>query len=113
MLLVLFGAFLCFLGLLCFWFFVLFVRAKSFGKKMFNSVLITSFILLPKMQVSSIIWKDQKRLGGLFTKAKCKAEKKRLGNIMRRDSQKRDVFKFGKRVVKTVRIILVTMRKKQ
>ena len=89
------------------------MRAKSFGKKMFNSVLITSFILLPKMQTRSIIWKDQKRLGGLFTKAKYKAERKRLGNIMRRDSQKRDVFKFGKRVVKTVRIILVTMRKKQ
>ena len=49
----------------------------------------------------------------LFTKGKCKAERKRLRNIMKSDSQKRDVFKVGKRVVKTFRIILVTMCKKQ
>ena len=44
----------------------------------------------------------------MFTRAKCKAERKRFGNIMKRDSQKYDVFKVGKRVVKMFRIILVT-----
>ena len=49
----------------------------------------------------------------LFTRAKCKAERKRFGNIMKRDRQKCDVFKVGKRVVKMFRIILVTVCKKK
>ena len=36
-----------------------------------------------------------------FYQAKCKSERKRFGNVMRRDNQKCDVLKIAKKIVKT------------
>ena len=54
-------------------------------------------------QVKQIIWKQSKKKGSKRTvyQSKGKAERKKFGNVMRKDNQKCGAFKIAKMMVKT------------
>lgn len=52
-------------------------------------------------QVKRSISKKRKKSKQDLYQAKCKAEKKRFGNVMQENDQKCCMFKIGKRMVKT------------